>query len=110
MGVALYLNGRSHRAESCFGEMLRECADPMCRSYALAFLSLIAGDEGRGDDAALLDEQALALTPEMGLDISPGMFFALPQLLSRVRSLSRRGDADLHPCPQARSWARDRRM
>ena len=93
LGVALYLNGRSHRAESCFGEMLRECADPMCRSYALAFLSLIAGDEGRGDDAALLDEQALALTPEMGLDISPGMFFALPQLLSRVRSLSRRGDA-----------------
>ena len=56
------------------------------------FLSLIAGDEGRDEDAAHLDEQAFTLTPEMGLDISPGMFIALPQLLSRVRSLSRRGD------------------
>jgi len=92
LGVALYLNGRSRRAESCFGEMLQECDDQTCRSYALAFLSLIAGDEGRDDDAVHLDEQAFALTPEMALDISPGMFLALPQLLSRVRALSRRGD------------------
>jgi LuxR family maltose regulon positive regulatory protein len=94
LGVALYLNGRSRRAESCFGEMLQECDDTMCRSYALAFLSLIAGDEGRDEDAAQLDERAFTLTPEMGLDISPGMFIALPQLLSRVRSLSRRGDPE----------------
>ncbi|HEY5168465.1 MAG TPA: hypothetical protein VIK03_03590, partial [Thermoleophilia bacterium] len=93
LGVALYLNGRSHQAESCFGEMLQECDDTTCRSYALAFLSLIAGDEGRADDAGELDEQAFTLTPEMGLDISPGMYMALPQLLSRVRALSRRGDA-----------------
>ena len=55
LGVALYLNGRSRRAESCFVEMLQECADPMCRSDSLAFLALIAGDEGRDDDAAHLD-------------------------------------------------------
>ena len=40
LGVALYLNGRSRRAQSCSGEMLRECDDTMCRSYAARASSL----------------------------------------------------------------------
>ena len=93
LGVADYLNGRTRRAEGHFREAL-ECTEPLYASYCLAFLSLIASDEGRHDDAADLDGRALALSPEMGLDISPGMYVALPHLLAHVRVLAHRDDPE----------------
>jgi LuxR family maltose regulon positive regulatory protein len=93
LGVADYLNGRPRRAEGRFREAL-EGADPLYASYCLAFLSLVASDEARYDDAVDLDGQALALSPEMGLDISPGMYVALPQLLAHVRVLAQRNDPE----------------
>jgi LuxR family maltose regulon positive regulatory protein len=92
LGVATYLNGHSRRAETCFREVLRDSDQPLYKAYALAFLSLIAADENRGEDAGELDAQARALAPEMGLDLSPGMYAALPQLLSHVRALAREED------------------
>jgi LuxR family maltose regulon positive regulatory protein len=85
LGVATYLNGAPRRAARAFHELLRDTTDPVTRSYALAFLSLIAGDEGRWDEARELDRQALELTPGMALDLSPGMYMALPMLLAHVQ-------------------------
>ncbi len=92
LGVATYLNGHPRRAERCFREVLRESDDALYKAYALAFLSLVAADENRGEDARELDARAQALAPEMGLDLSPGMFAALPLLLSHVRALAREKD------------------
>jgi LuxR family maltose regulon positive regulatory protein len=88
LGVATYLNGAPRRAARAFHELLRDTADPVTRSYALAFLSLIAGDEGRWDEARELDRQALELTPGMALDLSPGMYMAMPMLLAHARVLA----------------------
>jgi LuxR family transcriptional regulator, maltose regulon positive regulatory protein len=94
LGVAAYLNGQVRRAEHCFSEVAQDFDQPLYKSYALAFLSLIAGDEGRHDDERELDARARSLAPEMGLDLSPGMFTALPQLLSHVRVLAADDDAE----------------
>jgi LuxR family maltose regulon positive regulatory protein len=94
VGVAEYLCGRTKSA----ARDLREVADTHslveCVSYALAFLSLIAADEGRWDDAARLDQEALEQTPTMTLDLSPGMYLALPMLLAHARVLARNGDPE----------------
>jgi LuxR family transcriptional regulator, maltose regulon positive regulatory protein len=92
LGVAHYLNGHPRRSERCFREVLRESDQALYEAYALAFLSLIAADENRGEDATELDARAQAMAPEMGLDLSPGMFAALPLLLSHVRALAREQD------------------
>ena len=92
LGVATYLNGHPRRAEHCFREVALNSDQALYKAYALAFLSLIAADEGRSEDARCLDAQAQALAPEMGLDLSPGMYAALPQLLSHVRALAREED------------------
>ena len=92
LGVANYLNGHPRRAERCFREVLRDGDEALYRAYVLAFLSLIAADENRAEDADELDARAQAMAPEMGLDLWPGMFVALPLLLSHVRALSRRED------------------
>lgn len=94
LGVATYLNGHPRRAERCFHEVLASCDEPLYQAYALAFLSLIAFDEGRFGDAREFDTKARLLAPEMGLDLSPGMFSALPQLLSHVRVLARDGEPE----------------
>ncbi len=98
LGVATYLNGRYARARRLFDDVVNEAEDPPTKAYAAAFLSLIAGDEGRWDDAAELDARAAELSPSMTLDISPGMFLALPMLLARTRVLAQRGD------PQWPEW------
>jgi len=102
LGVATYLNGAPRRAAKAFHELLRDSADPVTRSYGLAFLSLIAADEGRWDEARELDRQALELTPGMALDLSPGMYMAMPMLLAHSRSLAESGDPDwrehVHSC------------
>jgi len=92
LGVAAYLNGAPRRAAQAFHELLRDSADPVTRSYALAFLSLIAADEGCWDEARVLDRRALELTPGMALDISPGMYMAMPMLLAHARVLAARVD------------------
>ena len=94
LGVATYLNGAPRRAAQAFRELLRDSADPLTHSYALAFLSLIAADEGDWDEARELDRQAQALTPGMALDISPGMYMAMPMLLAHARVLAASHDAD----------------
>jgi LuxR family transcriptional regulator, maltose regulon positive regulatory protein len=94
LGVATYLNGVPRRASQAFHELLRDSADPVTRSYGLAFLSLIAADEGRWDDARDLDRQALELTPGMALDLSPGMYMAMPMLLAHARVLAASLDPD----------------
>src|SRR5665811_646032 len=96
LGVATYLNGAPRRASHAFHELLRDSADPATCSYALAFLSLMAADEGSWDDARELDRRALELTPGMTLDVSPGMYMALPMLLAHARVLAQRGDPDWH--------------
>jgi LuxR family maltose regulon positive regulatory protein len=102
VGVATYLKGSPRRASQAFDRVLRDSADPATRSYALAFLSLIAADEGRCDEARELDRRALELTPSMTLDLSPGMFLALPMLLAHARVLAESGDPDwlehVHSC------------
>jgi LuxR family maltose regulon positive regulatory protein len=94
VGVAKYLKGTPRRASQAFELVLSDSADPATRSYALAFLSLIAADQGRCDVARDLDRRALELTPRMTLDLSPGMFLALPMLLAHARVLAASGDPD----------------
>ena len=108
LGVASYLNGRLRQAAGVFREMLEESDEASIRSYALAFLSLIAADEGREEDAQKLDREALELTPTMTLDISPGMYLALPMVLAHVRALALRRDPDLEAAMQrAERYAAD---
>jgi LuxR family maltose regulon positive regulatory protein len=94
LGVATYLNGAPRRAAKAFHELLRDSADSVTRSYGLAFLSLIAADEGRWAEARELDRQALELTPSMALNLSPGMYMAMPMLLAHARVLAKSGDPD----------------
>jgi len=94
LGVATYLSGAPRRASQAFHELLRDSTDPLTRSYALAFLSLIAGDEGCWDDARELDRQALELTPGMALDLSPGMYMAMPMLLAHARASAAHDEPD----------------
>ena len=98
LGVAAYLNGRARRAERCFLEVAQEHDEPLSKAYALAFLSLMAADGGRRVEAKELDAQALSLAPEMGLDVSPGSYGALPQLLSHVRVLAADADPETEAC------------
>jgi LuxR family transcriptional regulator, maltose regulon positive regulatory protein len=90
LGVAEYLCGHPKRAAAHFRDVAA-MHEADCMSYALAFLSLIAADEERWDDAARLDAEALALTPSMTLDLSPGMYLAMPMLLAHARVLARSG-------------------
>jgi len=94
VGVADYLCGRPKSAERDFREVAGTHPEVVCVSYALAFLSLIAADEGRWDDATRLDREALEQTPTMTLDLSPGMYLALPMLLAHARVLARNGDPE----------------
>jgi LuxR family maltose regulon positive regulatory protein len=94
LGVATYLNGDSSRAVRLFADTAADAGAEATEAYALAFLSLIAGDEGRWDDAAQLDATALQRSPTMTLDISPGMYLALPMLLARTRLLAHLAHAD----------------
>jgi LuxR family transcriptional regulator, maltose regulon positive regulatory protein len=92
LGVACYLSGRRRRAEQLFDAVLWEIRDRSCEAYALAFLSLIAADELRWDEAADFDRRVREHAPAMTLDMSPGMFLALPMLLAHTRVLAWRGD------------------
>ena len=94
LGVALYLSGSPRRAALAFRKLLRDSADPVTRSYGLAFLSLIAADQGCRDEARELDRQALELTPGMALDLSPGMYMAIPMLLAHARVVAAGIDPD----------------
>ena len=94
VGVAHYLCGRPKSAERDFREVADTHPLVSCESYALAFLSLIAADEGRWDDAARFDREALERTPTMTLDLSPGMYLALPMLLAHARVLARSDDPE----------------
>ena len=91
-GVACYLSGGHGRARRLFDDVVTDAGEPDTEAYALGFLSLIADDEGRWDEAARYDDEAAARCPGMTLDVSPGMFLALPMLLARTRRLARRGD------------------
>ena len=94
LGVATYLNGAPRRASQAFHELLRDSTDPVTHSYGLAFLSLIAADEGCWDEARELDRRALELTPGMALDLSPGMYMAMPMMLAHARVLAASLDPD----------------
>ena len=63
VGVAAYLCGRPRQATGSFRAMLAAGADAPAKAYVTAFLALIAADEGRWDDAAELERQALELAP-----------------------------------------------
>ncbi|MGZ4198608.1 MAG: response regulator transcription factor, partial [Thermoleophilia bacterium] len=95
LGVATYLSGRSRRAKQLFEAVVAEVADPTCEAYALAFLSLIAADERSWDEAAELDRRFVERCPDMTLEMSPGMFLALPMLLAHTRVLAWRDDPRL---------------
>lgn len=94
LGVAAYLNGRPRRAARIFRDVADTHPQRSGAAYALAFLSLIAADEGRWDDAEQLDRQALNLTPGMTLDVSPGMYMALPMLLAHARVLAKSSEPE----------------
>ena len=95
LAVACYLSGRARRAARLFADVVDESELPAIRAYALAFLALIAVDENRWDDAVDFERRASELAPEMALDISPGMYLALPMLLARVSVLAHVGDPAL---------------
>jgi LuxR family transcriptional regulator, maltose regulon positive regulatory protein len=98
LGVAAYLNGQNRRARAMFADTVSDAGAAPVEAYALAFLSLIAGDEGLWDDAAARDSSALERCPTMTLDISPGMYLALPMLLAHTRLLGHWRD------PHCRAW------
>lgn len=93
VGVATYLCGQPRRATQSFEAVLSTCEEAPVRAYSKAFLALIAADEGRWDDAAQLDREALELAPDMTLDMSPGMYLALPMLLAHARVLGHLDDS-----------------
>jgi LuxR family maltose regulon positive regulatory protein len=95
LGVACYLSGHPRRAARLFAGVTGESGSPSSRGYALAFLALIALDEHRWDDAADYERRAREQCPEMTLDISPGMYLALPMLLAGVRMLAHNHGAAL---------------
>ena len=95
LGVACYLSGHPRRAARLFADVVDESDLPSTRAYALAFLALIAADENRWDDAVDFDRRSSEQSPAMTLDISPGMYLALPMLLARVSILAHRGDPGL---------------
>jgi LuxR family transcriptional regulator, maltose regulon positive regulatory protein len=95
LGVATYLSGRSRRAKQLFEAVVAEVPDPTCEAYALAFLSLIAADKRSWDEAVELDRRLVERCPAMTLELSPGMFLALPMLLAHTRVLAWRDDPEL---------------
>ena len=88
LAVAHYLSGHPRRADKLFEEFTAACSDPALCAYALAFRAVIASDERRWDDAVALEQRAREQCPAMTLDVSPGMFLALPMLLARVAVLA----------------------
>jgi LuxR family maltose regulon positive regulatory protein len=95
LGVACYLSGHPRRSARLFADVVDESDLPSTRAYALAFLALIAADENRWDDAADFERRSSEQSPAMTLDISPGMYLALPMLLARVSVLAHLGDPGL---------------
>jgi LuxR family maltose regulon positive regulatory protein len=95
LGVACYLSGHPHRAARLFADVMDESELPSIRAYALAFLALIAVDENRWDDAVDFERRSSEQSPAMTLDISPGMYLALPMLLARVSVLAHVDDPGL---------------
>lgn len=95
LGVACYLSGHARRAARLLADVAEESDLPAVRGYALAFLALIAGDEARFDDAVDCYRRSNEQCPKMTLDVSPGMYLALPMLLARVRVLAHAGDPGL---------------
>ena len=95
LGVACYLSGQPRRAAKLLTDVAEESDSPPTRGYALAFLALIASDEHRFDDAVDYERRSRGQSPAMALDISPGMYLALPMLLARVTVLARAGDPGL---------------
>ena len=91
VGVAEYLSGHPARARRAFTDTVADVGVPGSEAYARSFLSLIAGDEGRWDEAERLDATALERCPTMTLDISPGMYLAMPMLLAHTRLLAHLG-------------------
>jgi len=92
--VACYLNGRTGRASRLFSDVVAEAGAPDTEAYALGFLSLLAADEGRWPEAERFDRDLVTRCPAMALDVSPGMFLALPMLLAHTRALAHAGDPD----------------
>jgi LuxR family transcriptional regulator, maltose regulon positive regulatory protein len=95
LGVACYLSGHPRRAARLFADVVDESDLPSTRAYALAFLALIAADENRWDDAVNFERRSSEQSPAMTLDISPGMYLALPMLLARVSILAHLDDSGL---------------
>jgi ATP/maltotriose-dependent transcriptional regulator MalT len=98
LGVAAYLSGQHGRARRSFDAVANECGEYSLEAYAWGFLALIAADEGRWEDATESDARVAELSPTMTLDLSPGMFLALPMLLARTRVRAHAGD------PQTADW------
>jgi len=92
LGVAHYLSGHPRRADDLFKEFAYACDVRALSAYAIAFRALIASDERRWEDAIGLERQARELCPTMTLDVTPGMFLALPMLLARAAVLAHEGD------------------
>ncbi len=95
LAVACYLSGRGHRAAQLFADVVAESELPAIRAYTLAFLALIAVDENRWDDALEFERRSSEQAPTMTLDISPGMYLALPMLLARACVLAHADDPGL---------------
>lgn len=86
LAYATYLSGALRRAEKLLMSILRESDTADDQAWVLAMLALIAGDEGRWDDAAELDRQVQARELE---------YVQAPIPLAHARMLAHRGDPEL---------------
>ena len=75
LGLQTYHTGDFDQSEASFGEsveLARSHGQWSIASFALAFRSLVAGDDGRLDDRRLLAEEAVDLEREYGLEETEG--------------------------------------
>jgi LuxR family maltose regulon positive regulatory protein len=93
-GIALYLDGQPAKAAVLLRHYAKAAPDPADArpaSEALAFESLILGDQGRWDEAAELADRASRCAALAQNEVEP----PLATLLARTRVLARRDDPAL---------------
>jgi LuxR family maltose regulon positive regulatory protein len=73
LGSCLYLFGERSQARTCFEEVieLTRTDQPLLRMVSLSYLSIVATDEGRQEEAESLAREAAALVVGFGLQVVP---------------------------------------
>jgi LuxR family maltose regulon positive regulatory protein len=73
LGSCLYLSGENLQARTCFEEVieLTRTDQPLLRMVSLSYLSIVATDEGRQEEAESLAREAAALVVGFGLQVVP---------------------------------------